>query len=73
MQYPHSSYTSQLLRMIIDEQHDLQKAKESIYILQRGLSITLILLTFRTKLGEEGVEGVAMNYKYCTVTEFAKS
>ena len=24
--------------MIVDEQHDLQKAKESVYILQRGLS-----------------------------------
>ena len=27
----------QLLKMIINEQHDLDKAKESVYILQRGL------------------------------------
>ena len=31
--------------MIVDEQHDLQKAKESVYILQRGLSITHIVLS----------------------------
>ena len=28
--------------MIVDEQHDLQKAKESVYILERGLLIKLI-------------------------------
>ena len=27
----------QLLKMIINEQHDLDKAKENVYILQRGL------------------------------------
>ena len=27
----------QLLKMIINEQHDLDKAKESVYILQKGL------------------------------------
>ena len=27
----------QLLKMIVNEQHDVDKAKESVYILQRGL------------------------------------
>ena len=27
----------QLLKMIINEQHDLDKAKESVYILQKGM------------------------------------
>ena len=27
----------QLLKMIINEQHDLEKAKENVYILQKGL------------------------------------
>ena len=27
----------QLLKMIINEQHDLDKAKENVYILQKGL------------------------------------
>ena len=56
-EYSHSPFTFQLLRMILDEQHDLQKAKESVYILQRGLSKTLILLTFRTKGVGRGGEG----------------
>lgn len=38
-----SSFTFQLLRMIVDEQHDLQKAKESVYILERGLLKKLII------------------------------
>ena len=29
-----------LLKMIINEQHDLDKAKESVYILQRGLLLS---------------------------------
>ena len=38
--------------MIVDEQHDLDKAKENVYILERGLleMITTWLLETRTKL-----------------------
>ena len=38
--------------MILDEQHDLDKAKENVYILERGLleMITTWLLETRTKL-----------------------
>ena len=32
-----SHFHDQLLKMIINEQHDLDKAKENVYILQKGL------------------------------------
>ena len=34
-----SSLNLLLLRMIVDEQHDLQKAKESVYILEGGVVV----------------------------------
>ena len=30
--------------MIIDEQHDLQKAKESVYILERGVLVDWLII-----------------------------
>jgi len=52
-----------LLKTIAGEQYDLQKAKESLYILQKGLVHSLILLHFLFSFS---------SVRICTVLRFVE-